>query len=458
MFFTMVRKEIVSNVLSARFAVTFVLFFGLVLISVFILTNDYRMAMDRYNASAAAHREDLDEVTKKEQVDEQVSDLLFSKGVYSDRPPKDLSILAKGLEDVTPTQAHTNMFRARRVNEELYRNPIFSLFSTPDFAYIVNIVISLLALLFVFDAICGEKERGTLKLTLANPIPRDTILLSKWIGGYVTLLGPFVVAALSGLIYIRASGAVSLSGDAMGRAILMFAFSLLYISLFFALGMMISTLTHRSSTALLISLFVWICWILVIPNLAPVVAKIASPVPTLQKIEAEKEAVDREIDIRRRRVSRNMLGYGEEAQKLQDELDQEQRRRRDKLDDFYNDKISAQIGISKTISRLSPSASFKYATTELAQTGVTMHDSFKKAYKRFRDEFNSYGEGIQERQREDKLSEDWFQPDEVPQLRMFTPTINDTVNMVFVDILLMAIYNALFFITGYVFFLRYDVR
>ena len=458
MFFTIVRKEIVSNVLSARFAVTFVLFFGLVLVSVFILTNDYRMAVDRYNAAALAHSEDLEEIGKEEQSDQRMSRLLWQDGVYSDRRPKDLSIFAKGLEDVTPTQVHTNAWTSRQVNEDFYRNPIFSLFSTPDFAYIVNIVISLLALLFVFDAVCGEKERGTLKLMLSNSVPRDIVLLSKWVGGYLSLIGSFVIAALTAFIYVRVSGAIPLTGDSLMRAILVFGLSLLYISLFFALGMMISTLTHRSSTALLISLFVWICWILVIPNLAPVIAKIASPVPTLQKIEAEKEAVDREIDIRQRRVSRNMLGYGEEAQKLQDELDRERTRRKDKLDDFYNDKINVQINISKTISRISPAASFKYASTELAETGITLHDSFKKAYKRFRDEFRSYAENLRERQRENKLSEDWFQPDEIPRLRMFTPTINDTINTVLMDILLMAIYNVLFFITGYVFFLKYDVR
>ena len=43
--------------------------------------------------------------------------------------------------------------------------------------------------------------------------------------------------------------------------------SLLYISLFFAVGMFISTTTHKASTALLVALFVWVCWILVIPNL-----------------------------------------------------------------------------------------------------------------------------------------------------------------------------------------------
>ena len=54
---------------------------------------------------------------------------------------------------------------------------------------------------------------------------------------------------------------------------------------------MISTLAHRTSTALLISLLVWICWILVVPNMAPVVARLVAPVPGRQVIDAEKQAL-----------------------------------------------------------------------------------------------------------------------------------------------------------------------
>ena len=39
---------------------------------------------------------------------------------------------------------------------------------------------------------------------------------------------------------------------------------------------MISVYTQRSATALLVSLLVWICWILVIPNVAPIVARLVA--------------------------------------------------------------------------------------------------------------------------------------------------------------------------------------
>jgi ABC-type transport system involved in multi-copper enzyme maturation permease subunit len=458
MLLQLIKKEIVSNVLSSRFMVTFVLFFGLLLVSMFVMTNDYKMGVERYSASVSAHREDLEDLKAIEDPQEQFDQLMWQRGVYSDRRSKDLSIFAKGLEDHIPSQVHTSRWISRQVNEEFYRNPLFALFSTPDFAYIVNIVVSLLAILFVFDTVCGEKERGTLKLMLSNSVPRDSILIGKWIGGYVSLVVPFLVTVAVGLAYVRFSGAISLGGENLSRLVLMLVVSLLFVSLCFTLGLLISTLTHKSSTSLLVALFVWVIWILVIPNLSPVIAKAVAPVPTLQKINAEKEAVDREIEIRARRISRTMLSYGEEAKRLQEELEQERERRKSRLDDFHSDKLRGQIRISKTISRISPSASFKYAATGLAETGTVLFERFKGAYARFEGEFRKYGDGLQEKRQNNKLEKGWFNPDQIPRLSLFDETLRDSVNAVFIDVLLMVIYNVLFFMGAFMMFLRYDAR
>ena len=106
----LIKKEIILNILSSRFIVTFVLFFGLLLVSVFVMTNDYKIAVERYSASVTAHREDLDELKRIEDVNEQMNDLLYNRGVYSDRRPKDLSIFSKGLEDhISVDAVHPDM-------------------------------------------------------------------------------------------------------------------------------------------------------------------------------------------------------------------------------------------------------------------------------------------------------------------------------------------------------------
>ena len=65
--------------------------------------------------------------------------------------------------------------------------PIAFLLGHLDFVFVVSTVFSLLALLFTFDAVAGEREAGTLRITLANALPRDIFLWSKLIGGYLRL-------------------------------------------------------------------------------------------------------------------------------------------------------------------------------------------------------------------------------------------------------------------------------
>jgi ABC-type transport system involved in multi-copper enzyme maturation permease subunit len=75
-------------------------------------------------------------------------------------------------------------------------SPMPALFPLMDWFLIVGVVMSLLALVFSYDAICGEREDGTLRLAISYPVSRSVLLLGKWTGGFLSLLLPFVTAWL----------------------------------------------------------------------------------------------------------------------------------------------------------------------------------------------------------------------------------------------------------------------
>lgn len=454
----LIKKEIVGHVLSLRFVVTFVLSNVLLLTSV-LLSADYQARLHIHEASKAAHRELLTSIKGIEDQDQWFYDIVIGGGGwYGDRAPQPLSIYVQGLDDDIPAQVNSSAWGAvRRIDERFYRNPLETLFAAPDYYHIVNIVVSLLSLLFAFDSICGEKERGTLKLVLANAVPRDLVLLSKWIGGYLSLALPFLMAVLASVSYMYFAGTIRLGEGTIERLLWIIAVSLLYVSLFFALGMTISTLTHKASTALLVSLFVWGCWVLIIPNLASVVAKTVSPTPSLQWLAAEKKAVNRETRIRRERVQDEKRG--EEAAKKMAEIRQDGESRRRRLDTFYRDRRQ-QIDLSKNLSRLSPSASFTYAVTALASTGTGLYSSFRAAYKRFDDEFHDWaGQWYREFRKGDGKhpDKDWLHADALPSMKLVATPIDDAVSSTMTDIVLLLVFNVLLFMLSYLFFLRYDV-
>ena len=51
-------------------------------------------------------------------------------------------------------------------------NPFIAFFSSIDIVFVFEVILSLMGLIFAYDAIAGERERGTLRLVLAQPIGR----------------------------------------------------------------------------------------------------------------------------------------------------------------------------------------------------------------------------------------------------------------------------------------------
>ena len=96
------------------------------------------------------------------------------------------------------------------------------------------------------DLCAGEKERGTLALSLSNAVSRSSILLGKWIGGYISFLMAFAPALILSLIILSMLHGVELHGEEWVRIGLIALLSFMYLSVFFNLGLFISASTRRS--------------------------------------------------------------------------------------------------------------------------------------------------------------------------------------------------------------------
>ena len=59
---------------------------------------------------------------------------------------------------------------------------------------------------------------------------------------------------------------------------LIFLLSMLYVSLFFLIGLFLSALTHRASITLMFSMCVWVLFVLIVPNLTVLLVEHASPI------------------------------------------------------------------------------------------------------------------------------------------------------------------------------------
>lgn len=291
MLITLIRRELLDNLITFRFAVAVLIMLLLVVANTAVLIKDYERRLEAYNT--ALKTEDRRSQERK----------TYSGGRLNvARPPNPLSIFNVGLDKrlgneiwishgFVPTLWDTGTYKLT--------NPLLNLFTAIDIVFIFEVVLSLIALIFAYDAITGERERGTLRLVVTHPVRRGQILLAKYISAMLCLLVPLLMSLLLAAILLTTSTAISLSiGDFLriGGIILS---SIVYLSVFYLIGMLISAVTRRTGTALMIAMFVWGFWVLVYPN--AVLAAIAPPetsqprmVSAYEKIKQIWEAFDKE--------------------------------------------------------------------------------------------------------------------------------------------------------------------
>ena len=450
MFAILVKKEILNNILSFRFAVTFLLFFMLISGSMVMMAANHAKQVHDYFNLTAAYRQRVEQMRTFQEFD------IF--GMTSRRKPNPLSVVAMGLEPDMSRSVTNSLWQEIEIGGSPYANPLFALFSTPDATYIVSIIVSLLAVLFVFDAVSGEKEEETLKLVLSNAVPRDLVLMGKCVGALVCLCASFLISLGAGLVAARVISSLVFTPTEWLRIGALILVSLLYISSFLMLGLFISASTQRSGTSLMISLLAWVILVLGVPNLVPVVARQILPLPSMARLAGEQRAIEEEEwDNVRQRLRRDQSR--EERRQLITEARQAIERRLGVLGANYENRFIQQAALAKMISRISPSACFTYASTALARTGIETYTDFVRyVYLDFRGQFERR---IPELRGDRRSQESRVGAIDFEKLPTFEPK-SDTIQLSFkkslTDIGLLCAYSTMFFLGAFIKFLRYDVK
>jgi len=261
MFLILIWRELLTNLMTFRFVVALVVTLLLIVANTVVLIADYERRLASYNTAVQQHAQKVLEAETYSEVEGKIR---------VDRPPNPLSIFNAGLDRRLGNSIHvrhTLVPTLWDMQSHSADNPLLNLFSNVDLVLIFQVILSLLALLFAHDAIAGEREAGTLRLTMTNPVSRPIILLAKYISAMACLILPLVMSLLLALILFSASGSISLSGDDWLRIGGILLISIIYLSVFYLIGLLISTLTRRTATALMLSMVVWSTLVLIYPGL-----------------------------------------------------------------------------------------------------------------------------------------------------------------------------------------------
>jgi len=135
----------------------------------------------------------------------------------------------------------------------------------------------ILGLALGFDAINRERSSGTLSMVLSQPIYRDSVINGKFLAG-IGALSLVVVSTIG----IMSGVAIPLLGfgpgvDEIVRIIIFTLLTILYLSVWLAIGILFSTVTKKTTTSILISISTWLFSVLVISLIASLIANAIVP-------------------------------------------------------------------------------------------------------------------------------------------------------------------------------------
>jgi ABC-type transport system involved in multi-copper enzyme maturation permease subunit len=263
-----------------------------------------------------------------------------------------------------------------------------------DWMFIIKIIFSLFAIIFTFDAVCWERENGTLTLMCVNPVSRSSVLLGKYLGACVTLLIPLMAGIILNLIIIVSGigGAMSLQAEHWLRLGLLILASIGYISLFILLGLLVSTAARRPSSSLLILLSLWVALVIVLPNLAGIMAEHTS------ETESEYQLSRRQRQIwdlggmgeLNKRIDSGKISTQEEMNRAAEEVFTRIIGIMNDIESDHRDALIAKRRSARRIAMVSPAAIYQYVGEAIADSGFERQQRFLRSAKSYYPTYEDY--------------------------------------------------------------------
>ena len=464
------KRELYDNLNSLRFALTTVLLLSLMLTNAVVHLREQPVRIQRY----------LTAVTNARNALEARADSLYGlaqKGPGKlHKKPSALHFCAQGGDPFLSSAVESQHHLWENFSEDLDLKSFWRMrypAATPnltnirpdvakiDWAFVIGYVLSLIALLFTFDSVAGERESGTLRLMLANSVPRHTVLIGKFLGALMSISIPFALSVLINLLVLSTSSTVYLGADAWGRLGIIFFLALLYTCLFLALGLLVSARVQRSTVSLVMLLLTWVTLVVFMPSVLALIASgFSAPMSNDELRILQKQIGDKHGNEYYRILGRSKLETLHAGSKYVVQEASEQER----LIEKRLDEQVAQVQHARAITRISPTAVLQHLLESFAGTGFERHLQFLENAQRYASEYRKF---IVDTDRGDPeslhligvrraMSQKSVSPESIP---IFEDTISlsKDFNAAAIDLLLLALFFILVLSGSYLAFVRVEV-
>jgi len=465
-------KELREILGSKKFVLSFGVCSVLIVLAFYLGAQNHQLFLARYDAAKTENDRKLEGLT----------DWMMVNNYRVFLPPQPLESLVMGISnDIGRTINVYARGELTAIDSRFNDDPLFAVFSFLDLHFIFLIIIPLFAILLTYDAINGEKERGTLRLSFANAIPRATYIIAKIMGAFLALVIPLLIPMLIGCLLLIFIG-ISLTIDEWVRLVGVILTGIMYFGAFLTLSVFISSSTRRSAHSFLLMLIIWIFSVFIIPRAAVLLAGRAVTVPSVDQLAYQKGTYSAQLMKEDRQQiakfqptkSDNPQSMAEEFQKFMQELSNAREQKMDAFtsrlnEELYNKQRQQEL-LAFSLARSSPSAIFSFVTTTLVGTSIDLKQHFlanaltyQQQYRQFMKQktgiipdrntmmlrVNSAGATDEQKT---------IDPHELPRFDYQNVSLAAVLNESLIDFALLLLLNILFFAGAFVKFLSYDVR
>ena len=462
------KRELYDNLNSLRFALATVLFLGLMLINAVVHIGEHPVRMQKYHDAATESLDRLRSRTNLYNIAQEGPGYLYKK-------PSSLHFCADGGEAFLAERVHGGFYAwatdglagfwqldymPATLNSKNIRPDTIKI----DWAFVIGYVLSLIAILFTFDSISGERERGTLRLTLANSVPRHTVLIGKFLGALVSISVPFALAVLMNLLVISTSNDVQLDPDTWSRLGIIFFLSMLYLGLFIALGLLVSSRVRHSAVSLVILLLTWVTFVVFMPStLASIASGFSTPMTYGQFDQRARQLVN---ELRGEYDARLQDAHEDPAEKIElaGEYVIKDVTERERLSHEYLAQQHAQIQVARSVTRISPVVLVQHLLEVFAGTGFGRHQQFVENVQRYAREYREFVTDMDSADPEslhiigtyEGMSKKPISPESIPTFED-TLSLSRDFNAAAVDLLLLTLFFVVFFAGAFLAFVRIEI-
>ncbi len=476
----LIEKELKAILLSPKFIAVFAVCSILIILSIYVGIQEYNASLIHYD-------------TLNAQLDQQMKNETNWMGLRTgvNRLPDPMQIFVSGINnDIGRSAPITQAGTIKLYNSNYSENTVFAVFRSMDLMFIVQIVLSLFAILFTYDAINGEREAGTLKLNFANPIPRSSYIIAKLVGSWLGLVIPLLIPMLLGIAMVLLYK-IPMTTAHWFQLGMLFTLAFLYFTFFMGLGLFLSSLTRGASSSFLYLLVIWVTFVLIIPRAGVMIAGQFIPVPTAAEISSKLSQKSREIyeefmewqkkrskelykgqdfkdlspEERQARTREILDGYMKEIREEQDNISQKIAKYDAYLNEDWRNRKAEREKLGFLLSRLSPASSFQLAAMDVAGTGISLKTGYEDQMRAYSDIFNKFtskkaaekGNSMFKLFGDDNKREP-LDISEVPKFRFINPDLSHILQSAIIDVGILAFYILITIAGSFIAFVRYDVR